>query len=154
MKYLPIIAFVFCFSFSIFAQNKTPEFADYPANETYNGKNRSVKIKTDHKYLKKRLDWAVKNQKPNFAGHYILTFWGCGVSCIQGAAIDAKTGKVYFLGFSVVSLDNRELFKHRLDSSLIIFHGMRREIETDDGDHYYRFDGEKFVHLKTVWTAR
>jgi hypothetical protein len=153
MKYFLTFAFILGFSFSVFAQNNTPEFADYPINEIYKGKNASVKIKGDDKYLKTRLQWAVKNQLPNFAGRFILTFWGCGVSCIQGAAIDAKTGKVYFLGFSVASVDNRQLYKHRLDSSLVVFHGIRREIDTDNGDHYYKFDGEKFIHIKTILTT-
>ena len=150
MKILLTIIFALCLSLSLFAQNKAPHFTDYPVNEQYTGKNASIKIKGNDKYLKTRLTWAVNNQKPNFAGRYILTFWGCGASCIQGAAIDAKTGKVHFLGFSVASVDNRELYKHRLDSSLVVFHGIRREIDTDNGDHYYRFDGEKFVHIKTV----
>src|SRR5215204_1656338 len=36
--------------------------------------------------------------KVNFAGHYILTQWGCGTNCSQTAVIDAKDGSVYFPG--------------------------------------------------------
>ncbi len=32
----------------------------------------------------------------NFAGHFILTGWGCGTGCTNGAVIDARTGRVFF----------------------------------------------------------
>jgi len=31
---------------------------------------------------------------PNFAGHYILVQWGCGLPCMETAVIDAKDGRV------------------------------------------------------------
>lgn len=32
----------------------------------------------------------------NFAGHYVLTGWGCGTNCSEWAIIDARNGKVFF----------------------------------------------------------
>jgi hypothetical protein len=32
----------------------------------------------------------------NFAGHYILTGWGCGTNCTEWAVIDGRNGRVYF----------------------------------------------------------
>jgi hypothetical protein len=31
--------------------------------------------------------------KPNFAGRFIGTTLGCGTECVQGAIIDARTGR-------------------------------------------------------------
>jgi hypothetical protein len=35
------------------------------------------------------------HERPNFAGHYRITFWGCGSDCAAGAVIDLQTGNVY-----------------------------------------------------------
>jgi hypothetical protein len=32
---------------------------------------------------------------PNFAGHYIVVVWNCGVPCNMMAVVDARTGSVY-----------------------------------------------------------
>jgi hypothetical protein len=144
---LIVMSICFC---SVPAQTKIPKFSDYSVSEVYKGKNAPVRIDSDSRLFKTRLRWAVRNQKPNFAGRYILTFWGCGTSCIQGAAIDAKTGTVYWWGFSTASIDAEEKVKYRLNSRLIIFHGLRNEEDGDNGDHYYQFNGRKFVHVKTV----
>jgi hypothetical protein len=40
-------------------------------------------------------------QGPNFAGHYTVVMWGCGSDCMEVAVVDAKTGHVYFVPFTV-----------------------------------------------------
>jgi len=37
------------------------------------------------------------SKKINFAGHYIVTTWGCGKICINGAIVDTRDGKIYSL---------------------------------------------------------
>jgi hypothetical protein len=34
-------------------------------------------------------------QPPNFAGHYRITYWGCGSNCAASAVIDLQSGDVY-----------------------------------------------------------
>jgi hypothetical protein len=149
-----IFAVIF-FEVHISAQNRLPRFADYPVNEAYIGKTAPLILARDDMMFKTRLRWAVKNQKPNFAGHYILTTWGCGAQCIAGAVIDAKTGKVHWWNFSICcwwGFDNDENFKpieFRLNSKLIIFFGHRNEKERDNGAHYYKFENGRFVHLRS-----
>lgn len=41
-----------------------------------------------------RLTNAAK-EPPNFAGHYRITYWGCGSFCSAGAVIDLQTGYVF-----------------------------------------------------------
>ena len=150
MKIHISILLVVILAISISAQTKVPTFVDYPVNEVYKGKIASAKIDHDSLAFRTRLRWAARNQKLNFAGSYILTFWGCGTSCIQGAVISAKTGKIYWWGFSTASTDAEEIVRYKLNSRLIVFHGARNEADGDDGDHYYKFDGVKFVHIKTL----
>ncbi len=93
--------------------------------------------------------------KPNFAGHYIVSTWGCGAECIMGAVIDANTGKVYWLPSTVCcwGFDVGEKFQpieFRLDSRLIVFSGERDEKEGDNGKHFYEFKDNKFVHIQSI----
>jgi hypothetical protein len=137
-------------------QDSVPQFRKYPVAEIYNGKNAPVVLKTaDDRMFKTRLREASKTQKPNFAGRYILTTWGCGTSCVMGAVIDAKTGAVHWFDFTVCCwpTDGDDRFRPievRLNSKLIVFAGARNEKEGDVGAHFYKFDGGRFVHIKSI----
>jgi len=138
-----------------FAQKKTPRFKDYSVTEIYKGKNAPIKLTRDDKMFRTRLKWAVDNQKPNFAGQYILTTWGCGAQCIMGAVIDAKTGKVSWWNFSICCYvgetdENFQPIEFRNNSKLIIFFGYRNEGDGDNSAHYYKFENGRFVHLQSV----
>src|SRR6185369_11667024 len=77
-------------------QTKIPRFEDYPARNMYKGPNARLVLTRADMTFKTRLRVAARERKTNFAGHYIVTTWGCGSACVDGAVIDAKTGKVYW----------------------------------------------------------
>ncbi|NML34669.1 hypothetical protein [Paraburkholderia antibiotica] len=81
----------------------------------------------------------------NFAGHYVLATWGCGAGCVMAAAIDANSGRVISLPFSVSDwpINITEPLAYRADSCLLIVHGSRNE-SNEHGTHYYVFDGKTF----------
>lgn len=146
---------VFVFSGSSLAQNRIPQFKDYAVNEVYNGRIAPLVITSDSKAFRTRLREAARTQKPNFAGHFILTTWGCGAECLMGAAIDAKTGKIYSWQFSVCCWGSNtdpkfKPIQFRLNSRLIVFSGLRNEKEHDNGAHFYAFKDGRFVHVRTV----
>ena len=62
----------------VLAQKATPRFEDYPATEAYNGKNAPLVLTPRDREFRTRLR-AAASEKPNFANHYIVTSWGCGV---------------------------------------------------------------------------
>ncbi|MCM3869832.1 MAG: hypothetical protein ND895_03895 [Pyrinomonadaceae bacterium] len=137
------------------AQNRIPQFKDYAVSEVYIGKTAPLVLTRDDRTFKTRLTSAAKNQKPNFAGHYILTSWGCGTTCLMGAIIDAKTGKVYWWNFSICcwSPDVDQKFQpieFRLNSKLIVFSGARNEKDGDIGAHFYKFENGRFVLVRSV----
>ena len=79
-----------------FAQSTTPTFTQY-AVKVEKLKNVKVNLKS-HKYAntyRTNLRNAAK-EGVNFAGHYILTTWGCGTNCSQTAIIDARNSRVFF----------------------------------------------------------
>jgi hypothetical protein len=152
--FLPALFFV-CFSLAVFGQNKVPQFKDYPAGKIYTRKNAPVRLPTrDERMFRTRLTAASK-QKPNFAGQYVLTYWGCGTECLGGAAINVKTGKVTFFDFSLCCWehygdDKFEPIQFRIDSKLVIFTGARNEKDGDEGAHFYKFENGRFIFIKTV----
>src|SRR3712207_314367 len=88
-------AFLLLFSCaSAYAQNRLPRFEDYSVGTIYRGNNAPVKLDEDSRAFRTRLREATR-EKPNFAGRFIVTAWGCGTGCVLGAVIDASTGKVY-----------------------------------------------------------
>ena len=88
-------------------------------------------------------------QKPNFAGHYILTSWGCGSPCIQTFAIDAVTGRTTWLPFTLccwpIDVDDPRSF--RSDSRLLILRGQGNEAG-GQGPWRYVLDPEGFRPLR------
>lgn len=127
---------------------QSPHFEAYRA-QPYNGSSAKVRI-TDAKsrqYAAALRDGA--HRPVNFAGHFILANWGCGASCTMGAAINAKTGDVAWLPFTVCCwpAEMTEPLEFRVDSRLLVVHGSRNE--RGEGVHYYSFDGRRFDEIET-----
>lgn len=137
---------------SMQAQNQIPVFGNYPVVEKLQNKNEPIVLSKKDRIYSTRLKEAAK-QKPNFAGHYILTTWGCGMECLMGAIIDAKTGRIYQLPFTIccwgdeISNDFKPI-KFRLDSKLIVFSGARDEKDGDIGKHFYIFENNRFIQIQ------
>lgn len=73
-----------------------PSFERYPAR-VWNAKSKPPNLRT-HKNAR-LFRTALRNAAKegiNFAGHFVLTSWGCGSSCTVGAIINGKTGEVFF----------------------------------------------------------
>ena len=137
-----------------FSQDTVPLFKDYPADEVYNGKNAPLVLTKSDRLFRTRLREAAR-QKPNFAGHYILTTWGCGTTCVTGAVIDANTGRVYWFPHTTccwdANVDDKfNPIEFRLQSRLIVFSGRRNEKENDNGAHSYKFENGHFIYIRSV----
>lgn len=126
----------------------SPQFADFPAQ--YSGAKKAALKLIDAKSQRyaSMLRTAAKRD-PNFAGHYILASWGCGASCVMAAAIDAKTGFVTWLPFTVCcwSIQITEPLEFHPSSRLLVVHGSRNEQGDGNATHYYEFQNNKFKHL-------
>lgn len=122
--------------------------------EVYKGRNAPVVLDADSRSFRTRLREAAK-LKPNFAGRYVVTGWGCGTGCTVGALIDVKTGRVYWFPHQAYSdyeaADDFEPVRFRLHSRLIIIYGAAGEDgEADLGTHFYEFDGRRFRQVHFV----
>jgi len=122
-----------------------PKFFQF-AEKVYAGPHAAVKLVTkDDQAFATRLKQA-STQPVNFAGHYILATWGCGAECLGGAVIDARSGKVVFLPYSVCCWSEGDPFYYKKDSRLIVFSGVLNE-ESPKGAHFFEFRNDAFTHL-------
>jgi len=142
----------------LLAQHPIPRYEDFPVTEAYKGKNAPLALSGLDREFRTRLRSAA-TQKPNLEGHYILTAWGRGAECLMGAAIDANTGRVYWLPHTIccwpADVDGKfRPIAYRLNSRLIVFSGERDEKEGDLGRHYYEFRAGKFILIKSVLSKK
>src|SRR4051794_22977646 len=59
---------------------------------------------------------------PDFAGHYAVVGWSCGMVCINLVIVDVRTAKIYdtpFVGVGQCRIQHQELLSFRLDSRLL-----------------------------------
>ena len=135
-------------------QSALPEFSDYPTSPApRKGKKAPLRLTKEDLPFKSRLRMGYR-ESVNFAGKYVLTFWGCGMECLMGAAIDTETGTVHWLPGTACCWSGDEEsgepelapFEFRIDSRLIVIGGYVDE-KGVKGSHYYRMRDGNFEHL-------
>ena len=74
-------------------------FEDYKTEFKESSEKAKIDFKSNvtAKAYKTAISETYKDGKVNFAGNYIIATWGCGTSCISGAMVDVRDGKVYNL---------------------------------------------------------
>ncbi|TGD93414.1 hypothetical protein [Methylobacterium nonmethylotrophicum] len=137
-----------------------PRFADFRVRAIYAGPTPPPVLDTaDKRLYRTRLIDAARTGKPNFAGEFILTTWGCGTSCETVAVISARTGEVFYPPFRAMGGETLQeaageapsvRIETRVDSRLLVLKGRRHDDETADARHYYTFDGRTFAHVVSV----
>lgn len=138
------------YSGPILANSGTPTFNECSITVSTVQKRGHLKFPTiESRRYASQLKLAAR-QPVNFSGHYVLATWGCGSGCVMGAAIDARTGWVTMLPFTVSDwpLDVAEPISFRKNSCLLIVQGSRNE--QGHGTYYYRFSGRRFDLDKAV----
>ena len=139
------------------AFGQSPRFQDYPVAERYAGRPVAPKLQpgTAAWNFRTRIREAAQD-KPNFAGHYILATWGCGAECLSYAILDARTGAVYCNGVTVCCYfgkmggnlpEDFQPIAFRLDSRLVVFTGLLNEEGAND-PHYFTFERGRLLPLK------
>jgi hypothetical protein len=144
MRSFLIFFLCLCLSVDGAAAQEAPHFQDYAVTVLKIGRPAEVRLEDPKSRRFATMLREGAAHKQNFAGHYTLTSWGCGASCIMTAVIDSKTGEVAWLPFTVCcwSLTVTEPLEYRLDSRLLIIHGSRDE--HGEGTYFYEFDGRDF----------
>ena len=159
VKLILLTALFWAFSSIGFAQSRTPTFKQYAAKvEKIRNVRVNLKSHKDANMFRTNLRNAAK-EGVNFAGHYILTTWGCGTNCSQSAIIDARNGKVFFpdqlggAGFGFCELpDDTEPIVSQANSRLLILNGFKGgDLEVENapcGIYYLEWTGTNFKQVK------
>jgi len=136
------------------AYAQVPQFSDYPAHP-YSGPAAPLILasKMDINFRTRLLEAA--RGPVNFAGVYSLATFGCGTECVMGAAVNLRTGRVVWLPSTICCwpADADAKFQpvaFRADSTLLVLSGLRDEKEGDQGAHFYRIDGDRFVFIRDI----
>jgi hypothetical protein len=148
-----------------FAQSTAPTFTQYAA-KVEKIKNVKVNLKS-HKNAntyRTNLRNAAK-EGVNFAGHYILTTWGCGTNCSVSVIIDARNGRVFFpdqlegSGFGFCELpDDTDPIIYQANSRLLVLSGFKGgDLNLNNGlcgIYYLEWTGTSFKQVKFVQKKR
>lgn len=165
IKCIILTAVILTVSSAGFAQSKAPEFSQYRA-KVEKRSNIVVNLKShrDANRFRTNLRNAAK-AGINFAGHFVLTSWGCGTNCSVGAIIDARNGKVFFpnelegAGYGYCELpDDNEQFVYNADSRLLVLSGFKGgDLNLEKapcGIYYYEWTGTKLRKVGFVKKQR
>lgn len=125
-------------------------FGDFPAQPVYHGQVAAPVLRSaQDKSYRTMIRTAAASGKVNFAGHYILSAFGCGGGCLQIFALDARSGEVHWLPFTVSWGPDDKLFDteimpldYRVDSALVVVAGSRNE--HGHGVYHYVFEHGQF----------
>lgn len=157
-----LISFLFIAFNIICNAQKLPTYSQFSAKvEKKTAKKINLASHPEAKMYRTNLRNALANSDVNFAGKYILTYWGCGTGCRQGALIDALTGNVFFpvelQGVSAggIELGNHEMLEYKKNSNLLIIYGyagsgFESENKNQHGIYYYQWNGKAFKLLKLI----
>jgi hypothetical protein len=159
IKTVLLVTFFLAISSTVLAQSRTPTFNQYGA-KVERTKNVRVNLKS-HKNAntyRTNLRNAAK-EGVNFAGHYILTTWGCGTNCAVSAIIDARNGQVFFpdqlegSGFGFCELpDDTEPLLYQANSRLLILSGFKGgDLNLTNGRcgvYYLEWTGKNFKQVQ------
>ncbi|HEX8735472.1 MAG TPA: hypothetical protein VF721_09130 [Pyrinomonadaceae bacterium] len=147
------------------AQSKTPTFKQYSAKvEKIRNVNVNLRSHKRANMFRTNLRNAAK-EGVNFAGHFILTTWGCGTNCSQSAIIDARSGRVFFpdelegagFGFCELPADVEPLV-YKPESRLLVLNGFKGgDLDKENGRcgiYYLEWTGAAFKQVRFVQKKR
>jgi len=151
------------------ADAKAPSFQNYAVAKEEHGP--PYKLDLSSNPIAKRYRTVLRldvERGPNFAGHYRVVIWGCGMSCVMFAVVNLKSGRVItppdFSDVSGVFVyaddflarqsdpDSSGLVRYNAASKLLVVIGDLDEDESREGAFYFVLEGEKLglVHATRV----
>lgn len=132
------------------ATSSAPTFGEYyvPVAELKTSAKPKLVSSQDREFRTRIAE--ASRQRVNFAGHYVLSSFGCGASCVMSFALDKKSGEVAWLPFTVCCWDDvkadAEPISYKKDSRLLVITGSRNE--QGKGVYYYKLKNTEFVLIQ------
>ena len=134
--------------------SKAPKSEDYPAGKRFAGTPAPVVLSSKRARMFRTVLGEGAKQGPDFAGHYTLVAWGCGLGAFSMAVVDAQTGQVFFPPFDCVDLsdfglpivDKGDNPAFKIESKLFVFYGSTDEGQST-GWHFYALNKGRFKRV-------
>ncbi|MBJ9373166.1 MULTISPECIES: hypothetical protein [Acinetobacter] len=151
-KYLISLFFALTTISIAHAKSAVPQFRDYPVKSVYTGKTAKLDISDPSANMfRTRLRAALK-EKPDFAGEYVKTMWGCGASCRMYSFVNKRTGKLLADGFGGEAR-TEDVIATRANSRLLVTQEEHMD-QNYEGDQvitrFYVLEKNGFKLLKTI----
>jgi hypothetical protein len=139
-----------------------PKPEDYAVHETFQGKPASPKLESPTARLFRTRIREGAKAGPNFAGHFTVVTWGCGLDAFYLVVVNAKTGEVYLPPFGCMALaggfdlpvpDPLPNPAYRLDSRLLVVVGLedgKDEPLSNRAVRFYSFTNGKFKFVYSI----
>jgi hypothetical protein len=163
-------------AFSLCAQDSLPRFEDFPVTKRFKGVPAKPILATpEDKMYRTRIRQGISNgwgvirdgkeqPGPNFAGHYFVIEWGCGVPCVMTVVADAETGKIYHLPLAAGTMGTQKIgtpffglrsaeVNFRLTSRLLTIDACPEQYVKADAlcySHYYLWENNSWKLLRRV----
>ncbi len=150
LKYIAAVLLVL-FATSVHAAGTAPTFSDYKVNEIYKGKKGKIKTEPDDDPKFKRALIEAGKGPVNFAGHYTIFHFSCGLGSICASVLDVITGDVVARYPDMYDVfDDNATFSddYRPDSRLVIITGMSGQTDTPLMTRCYVFGNNAFDEIK------
>jgi hypothetical protein len=132
-----------------FAQKRIPRFSDYPSRVIQTSRSIHVDVgSTPYTSCFRTMLRDTARRGVKFAGHYALSYWGCGSECAQIGIVDLRTGRSYVSPFWVSPVS----VKTQPDSRLLVINDpaeVAKEFGGDASDLPDRFQSVYFL-----WTGQ
>jgi len=149
------------------SDTKAPSFNNYPA--TSKEVNSNSKLDLTSNPIARKFRTVLRHEMakgPNYAGHYRVAVWGCGMSCAAFAVVNLETGTVItprefatVVGIHLAADDflfgtgsDYWGFRYKNNSSLLVVLGAPDEDESRAGAYYFVLQGERLrlIHATRV----
>src|SRR5262245_60383310 len=165
LSLLPLILFLAGDSFSqingSFTQKPVPKFTDYPSRVIQTRRSIRVDVgSTPYTSCFRTMLRDTARRGVKFAGHYALSYWGCGTECAMIGIVDLRTGRSYVSPFFVSPVS----VKTRPDSRLLVINDpadVAKEFGDDTTDlpdrfqpEYYLWTGQKLLLIENCKIGR
>jgi hypothetical protein len=123
------------------AQERSPEFSDYPVRVV--STRRSVKVQihsTSNTVCFRTMLRKVAREGQLFAGHYAIGSWGCG-TCLRLGIVDLTNGRAYVTPFEASSAQG--IIRVKPNSRLVIID----DAERANPNWYYLWSGRHLLDI-------
>jgi hypothetical protein len=141
MRYLWRLSIICILGSTGLAQERVPEFSDYPARAIQSSRSVNVQLhSTPDTACFRTMLRKVAREGQLFAGHYAIGSWGCG-TCLRVGIVDLITGRAYVTPFEASSAQG--IIRVKRNSRLVLID----DAERADPSWWYFWTGRHLLDI-------